>query len=93
MALCHEGQGLQARIRDFDQGGQRSFDPRGALSSKFSQNRGFPLKLPENCMILKKKKKKKNQKNIVLISELSVEFAKGVIFILMHEQPRFCRGL
>ncbi len=35
--------------------GQRSFGPRGgALSSKFAQNRGFPLKLPENCMILKK---------------------------------------
>ena len=27
---------------------------RGALSPKFAQNRGFPLKLPENCMVLKK---------------------------------------
>ncbi len=28
---------------------------RGGLSPKFAQNRGFPLQLPENCMILKKK--------------------------------------
>ncbi len=34
--------------------GGPSFDPRGALSPKVAQNRGFPLKLPENCMILKK---------------------------------------
>ncbi len=34
-------------------GAERSFDPR-ALSPKFAQNRGFPLKLPENCMIWKK---------------------------------------
>ena len=34
--------------------GQKSFDPRGALTPKFAQNRGFPLKLPENCIILKK---------------------------------------
>ena len=27
---------------------------RGPLSPKFAQNRGFPLKLPKNCMILKK---------------------------------------
>ncbi len=26
----------------------------GALSPQFAQNKGFPLKLPENCMILKK---------------------------------------
>ena len=44
----------QARIQDFGQGGQRSFDPKGALSLQFAQNRGFPLKLPANCMILKK---------------------------------------
>ena len=37
----------QARIHDFGQGGQRSFDPRGALSQKFAQNRGFFL---NNCL-------------------------------------------
>ncbi len=36
-------------------GVQWSFDPKGrALSPKFAQNMGFPLKLPENCMILNK---------------------------------------
>ncbi len=28
----------------------------GVLTPKFAQNRGFALKLPENCMISKKKK-------------------------------------
>ncbi len=38
----------------YGSGGQKSFDPPlGALSPKFAQNRGFPLKLPENCMIIK----------------------------------------
>ena len=31
----------QRRIQDCGQGGQRSFDPRGALSPKFAQNREF----------------------------------------------------
>ena len=35
----------QARIQDFGQGGQWSFDPKGGLSPKFAQNRGFPLKI------------------------------------------------
>ncbi len=35
----------QARIQDFGQGGQRSFDTKGALSKKFAQNRGFSLKI------------------------------------------------
>ncbi len=35
-------------------GAQWSFDPKGALSQKFSQNRGFSLKITENCMILNK---------------------------------------
>ncbi len=35
-------------------GAQRRFDPRGALSPQFAQNRGFPEKIPENCMILDK---------------------------------------
>ena len=37
----------QARIQDFGQGGQWSFDPKGwgALSPKFAQNRGFSLKI------------------------------------------------
>ena len=47
---------LQARIQDFGQGGpSRVLTPRGgALSLKFAQNRVFPLKFSENCMILKK---------------------------------------
>ncbi len=45
----------QARIQDFGQGGaSRVLTPKGALKPKFAENRGFPLKLPENCMILKK---------------------------------------
>ncbi len=37
-------------------GAQWSFDPKGggALSPKLLKIGGFPLKLPENCMILKK---------------------------------------
>ncbi len=38
----------------FWSGGQWSFDQKGGLSPKFAQNRAFPLKLPKNCMILKK---------------------------------------
>ena len=34
----------QAQIQDFGQGGS-SFDPKGALSQKFSQKRGFSLKI------------------------------------------------
>ncbi len=41
-------------IQDFAQGDPEFCPPR--LSPKFAQNRGFPLKVPENCMILKKKK-------------------------------------
>ncbi len=42
--------------RIFVRGVQQSFDPKGgALSPKFAQNTYFPLKLPESCMILKKK--------------------------------------
>ncbi len=41
--------------RIFGHGGPAEFWPQeGALSPKFAQNRGFPLKLPENCMILNK---------------------------------------
>ena len=32
----------------------RVLTPEGALSLKFAQNRGFPLKLSKNCMILNK---------------------------------------
>ena len=38
--------------RIFGEGAQRSFDPKGGLSLNFAQNRGFPLKFLENCMIL-----------------------------------------
>ncbi len=48
----------QGRSQGFGQGGQQSFNleprGRGAPEPKFVQNMGFPLKLPENCMILKK---------------------------------------
>ena len=43
----------QAWIQDFGQGGQQSFDPKGALSPTFAHNRGFPLKMPQRCMIIK----------------------------------------
>ena len=49
--------GWQARIQDFGQGRPSGVLTQGggvALSPKFAQNRGFPLKLLENCMILKK---------------------------------------
>ncbi len=37
----------------FWSGGPAEFFPGGrGLSPKFAQNRGFPLELPENCMIL-----------------------------------------
>ncbi len=43
----------QARIQDFGQGAQWSFDPKGG--GPWAQNRGLSQKkLPENCMILKK---------------------------------------
>ncbi len=48
----------QRRIQDFGQGALRaqwSFDPRGAWAQNFLKIGGFPLKLPENCMIWKKK--------------------------------------
>ena len=35
----------QGQIQDFGQGAQWRFDPRGALSLKFAQNRGFSLKI------------------------------------------------
>ncbi len=38
-------QRLQARIQDFGQGGQQSFNPKGGLSPKFAQNKGFSLKI------------------------------------------------
>ena len=44
----------QVRIQDFGQGASGVLTPVGGLSPKFAQNGGFPLKLPENCMILKK---------------------------------------
>ncbi len=37
---------LQARNHDFGRRGAISFDPREALSLKFAQNGGFPLKIP-----------------------------------------------
>ncbi len=44
---CPDHRGIQ----DFGQRGQRSFDSKGgALSPKFAQNWGFPVKLPENCL-------------------------------------------
>ncbi len=47
--MCRGGSRILVR------GSQMSFDPNGlALSPRFAQNRGFPLKLPENCMILEK---------------------------------------
>ncbi len=53
-AICWKVQGSQARIQDFDQGGRAEFWPQGGpLSPQFAQNRGFTLKLPDNCMILK----------------------------------------
>ncbi len=40
------GLGRQVRIQDFGQGGpSRVLTPRGDLSPKFAQNRGFPLKI------------------------------------------------
>ena len=37
---------LRARIQDFGEGGQQSFDPKGGdLSPNLAQNRGFPLKI------------------------------------------------
>ncbi len=44
----------QARIQDFGEGALPSFDAKEGLSPQFAQNRVFRLKLPENCMILKK---------------------------------------
>ena len=46
---CSLSHNTQVQIQDFGQGAQWSFDPKGvgALSPKFAQNRGFPLKLPE----------------------------------------------
>ena len=38
----------------FWSGGQQSFDPKGGPEPKIAKNRGFPSKLPENCMILEK---------------------------------------
>ncbi len=35
---------VQGRIQDFRQGAQQSFDPRGALSPEFTQNKEFSLK-------------------------------------------------
>ncbi len=36
---------IRGRSRILVRGGQQSFDPRGALSPKFAQNRGFSLKI------------------------------------------------
>ncbi len=45
---------LQGRIQDFGQGGaQWSFEPRGPWAQNLLK-RGFSLKLPEDCMHLKK---------------------------------------
>ncbi len=38
----------------WSEGSQQRFDPKGGPEKKKCENKGFPLKLPENCMILKK---------------------------------------
>ncbi len=44
----------QARIQDFGQGGQQSFNPKGDPEPNLLKIRVFPLKFPKNCMIKKK---------------------------------------
>ena len=44
---------IQGRIQDFGQWGPASFDPRGeSLAQNLLKIVFFPLKSPENCMIL-----------------------------------------
>ena len=44
----------QWQIQDFGQEDPAEFDPRGPWAQNVLKIEGFPLKLPENCMILKK---------------------------------------